>query len=202
MLVVAYILLATSIACSSGTSSRSGAAATTAVGNDDTAGAMQGQPQGSLPADHEKITFSTYAEVTAADVVEIVLLVDSELAAEQQEKLAKGVDALLKHIINSNWHLAVADLAATAYPTKFITKYANYADYGQQFAAALGADQETGSAPDTAAPAPDTGQLNELSRRDASAQAVRVFIIVTAKSLPRRSWLTTKWLLLTKKMHH
>ena len=149
-----------------------------------------------------RLPFQPYAEVTAADVVEIVLLVDSELAAEQQEKLAKGVDALLKHIINSNWHLAVADLAATAYPTKFITKYANYADYGQQFAAALGADQETGSAPDTAAPAPDTGQLMNLVGEMLQLRQCVCLSSLPLKVLPRRSWLTTKWLLLTKKMHH
>ena len=182
MRLVAYILLVMSIACSDSASNRSGEAATAVVGDDDTAGAIQEQPQGSLPADYEKFTFSTYAEVTAADVVEIVLLVDSELAAEQKEKLAKGIDALLKHIINSNWNIAVADLVATAYPTKFITKYANYADYSKQFSAAIGVSKEAGETSDTAGQVPAAGAQAGLNQQQSQAAILRVFIIVTAKS--------------------
>ena len=180
--LVVYILLVTSIACRGGASNRDSSAATVVVGDGNAAGAIQEQSQGSLPSDYEKFTFSTYAEVTAADVVEIVLLVDSELAEEQKEKLAKGIDALLKHIINSNWNIAVADLEATAYPTKFITKYANYADYSKQFSAAIGVGKGAGETPDTEGQAPDADQLAGLNPRQPQAATLRVFIIVTAKS--------------------
>ena len=170
MRIVAYIIvLGLSLACDSGKDSHSSDMVTLTVNNDDTTNAIRTNPQGSLPADHEKITFSTYAEVTPADKVEIVLLVDKELTAEQKKNLAESIDPLLVHIINSNWNIAVADLDTTTHPSSFISKYANYADYDKQFAAALGA----GKKPTTA---------KQATHRTGQAVTLRAFIIITDKS--------------------
>ena len=163
------------LACSGGIDNDRGrGAATASVGSDGSANALQDNPQGTLPANYEKITFSTYAEVSAADVVEIVLLVDAELSAERKKQLAQAVDALLKPIINSHWRIAVADTELAAYPTKFITKYANYADYSKQFAAALGVD---------AATAQPQAHTTPAGQQQAQPAILRAFIIVTAQAL-------------------
>ena len=178
MQVAAYILLATIMACSGSKDNHDSSEATAAVGGDNLGNAIQGQPQGTLPDDYEKVTFSTYAEVTAAYKVEVVLLVDTELSAEQKKSLAEGIDSLLKHIINSNWNISVAALDAAAYPTKFITKYANYADYRKQFNAALGAGKEDG----TPNAQPPNAQIPYLGQPQAQPAILRAFIIVTDKS--------------------
>ena len=199
MRVASYILLAMSFACSGNTSNRQRASeATAAVGEDETAGAIVETAQGSLPTDHERMTFSTYAEVTAADVVEIVVRVDNELDTQVKEKLAAGIDALLKHIINSNWRVALSELDTTAYPTQFITKYTDYASYAKKFAAALG----VGKAEPTTAPQPKRAPEAEqpvssepragLEPRSAPAVTLRVFIIVTAQSLAETKLATDK----------
>ena len=147
----------------------------TIVVDDARSGAIKQQAQSSLPAEHEKITFSTYAEVTAADIVEIVLLLDSELADEQKNQLAGGSAALLQHIINSHWKIAVVDLNTTTYPTSFITKYANYTDYNKQFAAAITSvampkeEQQSGAKQQGVKGGQQRGKL-------------RVFILVTPQS--------------------
>ena len=199
--VAIYVLLAMFVACSSNSSNRrratatatATAAATTAVGVDETAGAIVETAQGSLPADHEKITFSTYAEVTAADVLEIVVRVDNELDTQRKEKLAAGIDALLKHVINSSWNIAVTELDTTAYPTQFITKYANYADYGKQFAAALGVSEVASE--QTTDPqqkqAPEQKQLTPTLPPPPNV-ALRAFILVTAQSLAETKLATDK----------
>ena len=170
MRTVAYtMVLGLIIACDSGKDTHSSDMVTLTVGNDDTPKAIRSSSQGSLPAEHEKFTFSTYAEVTPADKVEVVLLVDTELEAEQKENLAEGIDSLLEHIINSNWNIAVAELDTTTYPTKFISKYANYADYAKQFAAALDAGEKPTA---TGQAAPPAGQ----------GVTLRAFIIITGKS--------------------
>lgn len=172
---VAYILLTICIACH-GDIDSDREAVTAAVGDNDSADAIQQQPQGSLPEDHEKITFSTYAEVTAADVVEVVLLVDSDLFEENKKQLAEAIDALLKPIINSHWRIAVSDIELATYPTSFITKYANYANYSKQFVAALGVGKEDET--------PSTQVQPSVSRPQRSQPVtLRAFIIVTTKSL-------------------
>jgi len=198
MHVAIYVLLAMLIACSSNSSNRRNgdatatASATAAVGEDETAGAVQKQSQGSLTPD-QKITFSTYAEVTAADVLEIVVRVDSELDTQQKEKLAAGIDALLKHVINSSWSIAVTDLDTTAYPTQFITKYANYADYGKKFAAALGvgkADEQTTDPQQKQAS--ETEQPTPQWAVPKPSVALRAFILVTDQSLAYTKLATDK----------
>ena len=185
---VAYIVLVASVACSSElrTYDREvdsddlevNSAGMTIIVNDTGSGAIKQQEQSSLPAEHEKITFSAYAEVTAADIVEIVLLLDSKLAEEQKKQLARGSDALLKHIINSHWKIAVADLDTTTYPTSFITKYVNYTDYDKQFATAI----ESGTMP-SAGQQPGASQPQYPGKRHWQRGTLRVFIIITAQSL-------------------
>ena len=181
---IAYLVLVASVACSgeiriydrdSKSSDHKGKSADKTVAVGDTgANAIKQQAQNSLPAEHEKNTFSTYAEVTAADIVEIVLLLDSKLEDKQKKQLAGGSDALLKHIINSHWKIAVADLNTTTYPTSFITKYVNYADYGKQFATAV----KSGTAPSTGQPSGVEG----AGGRNWQQGMLRVFIIVTPQS--------------------
>ena len=161
------------LACSDGIDNDRGKV-TVRVGDAESTNALQDKPQGTLPANYKKITFSSYAEVTAADVVEIVLLVDAELSAERKKQLVQAVDALLKPIINSHWRIAVADTELAAYPTKFITKYANYADYSKQFAAALGVD---------AATAQPQAHTTPAGQQQAQPAILRAFIIVTAQAL-------------------
>ena len=165
MRIILWLALIVVGSCNSSSSDK-GEAVTFVVG-EDRQNAVRDTPQSSLPADYKKITFSTYAQVTPAAKVEIVLLVDTELTAEQN--LAEGIDSLLEHIINSNWHIAVAALDTTAYPTKFISKYANYTDYGKQFATAINASK----APAT------TGQTSHTAGQ---AVTLRAFIIITDKS--------------------
>ena len=170
MHIITYLLwLAIIVISSCNTSSSDNREAVTFAVGEDMHNALQDKPQGSLPNNHEKITFSTYAEVTPADKVEIVLLVDTELAAERKKDLGKGIESLLKHIINSNWNIAVAALDTTTYPAKFIGKYANYADYAKQFAAAL----DTGKTPTTA---------GHVHHHMGQATTLRAFIIITDKN--------------------
>ena len=96
-----------------------------------------------------------------------------------KKKLAEEIYSLLKHIINSNWNIAVADLDTTSYPTSFITKYANYANYGKQFSAALSVDEDEETTPN--APAPNA-PFPHWGRQQAQPVTLRAFIIVTDKS--------------------
>ncbi len=196
-----WVLLVTSIACSSSSHSSRGSsdAVTMAVGNSDTAGAIREQPPGSLPDGYERLTLSTYAEVSAVDVVEVVLLVGSGLSTQQRENLAKGIDALLKHIINSNWSIAVADLEATALPTKFITKYKNYADYSQQFAAALGVGKEVEVADDRAEPAPAAEQLPSAQQPLLPAKQPLLPAQQLEKFAPHRTVMLRAFIIVTNK---
>ena len=196
---IAYLVLVASVACSgdiisydrevnSGDHEASLANITTAVGNAGS-GAMKQQAQNTLPAEHEKITFSTYAEVTAADIVEVVLLLDSKLADEQKKQLAGSSDALLKHIINSHWKIAAANLNTTTYPTSFITKYVNHTDYDKQFATAItSATTPVVAQPIGTGQVPSAGQVpGDWAQQEAWQQAwqrgtLRVFIIITPQS--------------------
>ena len=83
-------------------------------------------------------TESSYADVTASDRLQIVFLVDdSETMDKQRQKLSTTLAAMLKHVINSNWSIAVTTLHAQNYPQASITKYEDSFDYEKKFSQAV-----------------------------------------------------------------
>ncbi len=112
-------------------------------------------------------TESFYADVTASDRLQIIFLIEdaAEMAAAR-EKLSMALAALLKHVINSNWSIAVTTLHSALYPQATITKYKDSFDYEEKFArAVMDLQQVTGA------------------EHEAAKDGVRAFVIVTDKDL-------------------
>ncbi len=111
-------------------------------------------------------TESLYADVTASDRVEIVFLVDdSATLTRTRQKLSTSLAAMLKHVINSNWSVAVTTLHAQNYPRAIITKYKNSFDYEKKFAQAV----------------TDLTQITKT--KSDNEDSVRAFVIVTDADL-------------------
>lgn len=112
-------------------------------------------------------TESFYADVTASDRLQIVFLIDDTAEmAESRQKLSTALAAMLKHVINSNWSIAVTTLHISSYPQATITKYKDSFDYEKKFAQAV----------------TDLKQVTGAERKQAK-DSVRAFVIVTDKDL-------------------
>ena len=112
-------------------------------------------------------TESFYAEVTASDRLQIIFLIDDTTEmAESRQKLSTTLAAMLKHVINSNWSIAVTTLHAASSPQVTITKYQDSFDYEKKFAQAV----------------TDLKQAPGAARQPAQ-DSVRAFVIVTDKDL-------------------
>ena len=83
-------------------------------------------------------TESIYADVIASDRLQLVFLLDdSTTLAKERQKLATALPAMLKHIINSNWSIAVTTLHTAAYPQTTIDKYKHSFAYEKLFSQAV-----------------------------------------------------------------
>ena len=111
-------------------------------------------------------TESFYADVTASDRLQIVFLVDdSATMAQARQKLSTSLAAMLKHVINSNWSVAVTTLHTRNYPQASITKYDDSFDYEKKFSQAV----------------MDLKQATKPERDD--KEHVRAYVIVTDNDL-------------------
>jgi len=112
-------------------------------------------------------TESFYADVTASDRVQIIFLIeDSAEMAKARQKLSTALTALLQHIINGNWSIAVTTLHSASYPQATITKYKDSFDYEKKFAQAVTDLKQAGA-----------------TEGKAAENSVRAFVIVTDKDL-------------------
>lgn len=121
-----------------------------------------------LPSPRAKLyTESFYADVTPSDHLKITFLVDdSETMTTYRQKLSTSISAVLKHVINSNWSIAVTTLQATSYPKATISKYKNTFDYKKEFAQSVLTLQQT-----------------DADSREEKDGTIRAFIIVTNEDL-------------------
>ena len=112
-------------------------------------------------------TESLYADVTASDRLQIIFLIDDNVEmAKSRQKLSSTLAALLKHVINSNWSIAVTTLHATYQPQATITKYEDSFDYEKKFTEAVMDLKQAASA-----------------GRKAAKDSIRAFVIVTNSDL-------------------
>ena len=83
-------------------------------------------------------TESIYADVNASDRLQLVFLLDDSAAlVKERQKLATALPAMLKHVINSNWSIAVTTLHAASYPQPTISKYEHSFAYEKLFSQAV-----------------------------------------------------------------
>ena len=112
-------------------------------------------------------TESIYADVTASDRLQLVFLLDDAAAlGKERQKLAAALPAMLKHVINSDWSIAVTTLHAAAYPQATISKYEHSFDYEQLFSQAVTALPQAAAA--------DGGEAQDT---------VRAFVLLTNGAL-------------------
>lgn len=116
-------------------------------------------------------TESFYADVTASDRVQIIFLIeDTAEMAQSRQKLSTALAALLQHVINSNWSIAVTTLHSASSPQATITKYKDSFDYEKKFSQAVTDLKQVGGA-----------------KHKAAENGVRAFIIVTDKDLSQQT---------------
>lgn len=112
-------------------------------------------------------TESLYADVTASDHLQIIFLIDDDVTmAKPRQKLSTALAALLKHVINSYWSIAVTTLHTTLQPRATITKYKDSFDYEKKFAQAV----------------MDLKQVTNAELETAK-DSIRAFVIMTDKDL-------------------
>ena len=151
------------------------------AGNAESRGSLALRASAPFPSIARPIyTESLYADVTASDRLQIVFLVDdSATMTKVRQKLSTSLSALLKHVINSNWSIAVTTLHAQSYPRASITKYQDSFDYEKKFArAVMDLQQTTRSSHD-----------NE--------ESVRAFVIVTDSDLTQATQVNVENMLAT-----
>ena len=125
------------------------------------------EPQGYYDFKKKFYTESVYADVTASDRLQLVFLLDDSSAlVKERQKLATALPAILKHVINSNWSIAVTTLHAASYPQTTINKYKHSFTYEKLFSQAVTTLSQAAAA--------DDGEAKD---------SVRAFVILTDGSL-------------------